>query len=403
MRKRALTILLSIALLSACNPDSYSPFQDSGNKVPDRAVVDGLGFEKVLILYLEGYNNLTVDINGNISEFSQGYIPKKSDKQAVVVYAHNAVGEWDWHTKTEPVIFRMYSHYDEVVRDTLYRFPADEVALRQETMTEALNFIRRKFPSSSYGMLFSSHATGWIPKDYPLNSEGSTPFSIGAEYDNSGSKKKEYNLDIEEFTQAIPMHLDYIVFDCCLMGGVETNYALRKCCDKIVASPTEVLSEGFDYYGLGERLLKEREVDLEGVCEDFYNKCVNRSATVALYDCSYMEELADRCQSIFEAHPNQVLSVKSSDVQSYNHYFDYHYDFRDIIAKMGASEQELSGLDETLSKLVLYKRATPKFFNVTIDPETYSGMSMYLPRNGWDELNGYYEQTEWNLKTGLLR
>ena len=297
----------------------------------------------------------------------------------------------------------MYTHYGEVIRDTLFRFPADEVALRPEVLRKSLNFIRKNFPSTSYGMLFSSHANGWIPKGYTLKSEDMSPFSLGAEYDNSTSINKEYNLDITEFAEAIPMHLDYIVFDCCLMGGVETNYVLRNCTDKIVASPTEVLSEGFDYLGLGERLLREGEADLIGVCEDYYSKCADSYATVALYDCSYMDELADKCKSIFGNHPNQVLEVKSSEVQSYNFSFDYHYDFRDIIAKMGASQEELADLDETMEKLVIYKKSTPRFINVTIDAERYSGMSMYLPRKGWNELNDYYMDTDWNKATGLLR
>lgn len=403
MKKVALAIVASLCLLSACTQDYFTPYPNSGEKSPERTVVEGIGYEKVLILYLEGYNNLSLDIMRNIDEFSKGYIPKKSDKQAVVVYAHNSVSKLDWHTKTEPVIYRMYTHYDEVVKDTLYRFPSEEAALNPETMRKALSFIKQKFPTSSYGMLFSSHASGWIPKEYTVNSEGS-PFSIGAEYDNSGPKTVEYNLNVEEFAAALPMHLDYIIFDCCLMGGVETNYSLRKCCDHIVAAPTEVLSEGFDYYGMGDRLLREGEPDLVGVCEDFYNKCAKDSyATVALYDCSYMDELTDKCKSIFDNHPNQVLDVKSSEVQSYNFSFNYHYDFRDIIAKMGASEEELDRLDECLEKVVIYKKATPKFFYVTINPETYSGMSMYLPRKGWDELNEYYLNTEWNKATGLLR
>ena len=402
MKKSTLAFILSIALLSACNPDSFSPFPNLGGEVPERGVEE-LEYEKLLILYLEGYNNLTFDIQKNISEFSQGYLPKKSDKQAVLVYSHNAVSKVDWHTKTEPVIYRMYTHYGEVIRDTLFRFPADEVALRPEVLRKSLNFIRKNFPSASYGMLFSSHASGWIPKAYTLKSEDMSPFSVGAEYDNSTSINKEYNLDITEFAEAIPMHLDYIVFDCCLMGGVETNYVLRNCTDKIVASPTEVLSEGFDYLGLGERLLREGEADLIGVCEDYYSKCADSYATVALYDCSYMDELADKCKSIFGNHPNQVLEVKSSEVQSYNFSFDYHYDFRDIIAKMGASQEELADLDETMEKLVIYKKSTPRFINVTIEAERYSGMSMYLPRKGWNELNDYYMDTDWNKATGLLR
>ena len=90
-------------------------------------------------------------------------------------------------------------------------------------------------------------------------------------------------------------------------------------------------------------------------------------------------------------------------MQSYNFPYIYHYDFRDIIAKMGASDEELAEIDAILSQLVLYKAATPTFITTTINPDTFSGISMYLPSSYWPTLNSLYRETSWNQDTHLLQ
>ena len=407
--KKWFRLLLVLATLSACTPERYSPFPDSGRFAGRREGLEGLGYEKVMIIYTEGYNNLTVDIEENLRQLDEGYIPGMNDKQALLVYAHNALGRVDYSSEVEPVVYRIYSHYDKIIRDTIRRYPSDELSVKPERVKDVLSFIKQEFSSQSYGLVFNSHASGWIPKGYDSSSDDVNPWSIspswiGSEFE--GSYTNDHNLDVDEFAQAIPMHLDYIVFDCCLMGGVETNYSLREKTNYIVAAPTEVISEGFDYYKMTEKLLKPHEsVDLKGVCVDFFEKFANGSyATVALYDCSKMDELAKACKKVFSNHPdNTVLNVNPRDVQDYNYSFSYHYDFRDILAKMGASTEELAEIDAILEELVIYKNATPYFINTAINPLTYSGMSMYLPTSSRDVLNSLYKETPWNKATGLLK
>lgn len=394
------------AALSGCIDPDFNPIEDRTHDTSRRGGVEGLGYEKVMILYLEGYNNLKGDLEGNLEQLEEGFIPAKNDKQAIVVYSHSSKTGADYTTPTQPVIYHLYERYGQTVRDTIKRYSADEIMLRTDMVKDVLSSIKTAFPSYSYGLLFSSHSAGWLPSGYIYGTGDISPMiapsSLGAQFYHSSSFY--YSLNVDEFAEAIPMHLDYIIFDCCLMGGVETNYDLKDKTDYIVAAPTEVLSYGFNYTTMASRLLEGDKADLKGVCEDFYKKLESSYLTVALYDCSAMDALASVCRKIFDAHTdNAVLGVKSSKVQSYNYSFNYHYDFRDIIEKMGASESELNELDEALEKVVLYKQATPWFINTRINPDTFSGMSMYLPRTDWPTLNSFYKKTEWNIATGLLK
>ena len=398
-------VILFLSLLASCTDDTLRPFPDGAHNSAKREGVEGLGYSRVMILYFEGYNNLSADLNDNIAQLCEGYLPEKNEDRAVLVYSHIARNRIDWSTPTEPVIFHMYKHYGQVVMDTLKRYPSDQISVKTSMAEDVLGFIKKEFPSPSYGLVFNSHASGWLPSGYNYGNGDATPSTspswMGAQYDRTSANA--YYMDVKDFADVLPMTLDYIIFDCCLMGGVETCYDLREKVKYIAAAPTEVISYGFDYRTMASRLLDCETIDVEGVCQDFYDKLSSSSyLTVGLYDCSVMDELAGVCQKIFANHPNASLDVERTEVQSYNYSFSYHYDFRDIIAKMGASADELKELDQVLEKLVLYKNATPTFIGTPINKDTFSGLSMYLPRNNWPTLNSLYKQTLWNQKTTLL-
>ena len=409
MKKKKLKYLFITAIcasLAGCTNPDYYPIEDGAKDTSRREGVEGLGYEKVLILYLEGYNNLKGDLEGNLEQLEEGFIPARNDKQAIVVYSHSSKTGSDYTTPTEPVIYHLYKHYGQTVRDTIKRYSAEQIMLRTDMVKDVLGTIKTAFPSYSYGLLFSSHASGWLPSGYKYGSGDISPMtapsSVGAQFWRTSSFY--YSLNADEFAEALPMHLEYIIFDCCLMGGVETNYDLKDKTDYIVAAPTEVMSYGFNYTTMASRLLQSDKADLKGVCDDFYDKLESSYLTVALYDCSAMDALASVCRKIFDAHPdNEVFEVQKAKVQSYNYSFNYHYDFRDIIEKMGASESELKALDGALEKVVLYKLATDTFIYTPINADTFSGMSMYLPQTDWPTLNSFYKKTSWDIATGLLK
>lgn len=405
MKFRWLVIFSAIILaLSSCHKD-LDPFEDSGSgKKADREGVSGLHFDKLMILYSEGYNNLQNSLDTNFDQLCEGYIPGKWDNNAIVVFSHASVNHSDWQTETSPVVFRIYKHYGEIVRDTVFTYPAETISVDTAFMKEVMNDIKDKYPSESYGLVYTSHGTGWIPKDYKKSDENSliAKKSVGAQYDGPYSSVSVHQLNIEDLKDALPYHLDYIVMDACLMGGVEVLYEWRDLCDYLVASPGEVLTDGFEYVNMSHRLLQGDKPDLAGLCEDYYlmNKD-NGDATIGLYDCSKVEALAEACVPVFEAHRDKILSLKTYQVQGFNYSYEYHFDFRDILVKIGATDEELAPVDAALADLVLYKNYTENFLGNRIN--TFSGLSMFLPTTKWPVLNERYKSTSWNQATGFVK
>ena len=399
-----LEMLCAVAIVSCTSVPE--PFPDSSDRLPyDREITPGLGYQKVMILYSEGYNDLVSNLALNINQFCQGDVPYFNERNVVLVYSHAAERRGDYTTETAPVLYRLYTHGDSVCKDTLATFDPKANTLTPGFMRSVMETIARTFPSRHYGLVISSHGNGWIPSDYSGENLDMSiaPSWIGAQYDGSYRNRKP--LDISQLRDAIPFRLDYIAFDACLMGGVEVAYELKDLCDYIVASPTEVISDGFNYTNMAFRLLGDGDPDLQGLCEDYFNMCANsaRSATIGLYDCSKMQDLADVSKRIFAAHRDEVMLVNTCDVQSYNYTFRYNYDFRDYVRALNASEEELQALDKVLAELVIYKNSTPYFISTPIDPDRFSGIGTYIPTSGRPTLNSCFRETAWSEATGLLQ
>ena len=405
--------------------------------------------DNVLIIYSAGQNSLASYLKEDIRDFCKGYLPAGNDPNILLSYQKIS----SKYTPAPSYLIRYYSYMGRLAADTLLRFPPDMKASSAGTLNEVLAYARDNFPSKGYGLLFSSHATGWLPKGYYSDPDhyddmygsstahvtagrtqaepgidGSVPYiqperdpsappvkSLGEDRIWGNGQALSYQMELSEFDDAIPMHLDYIFFDCCLMGGIEVAYELRDKCNMILFSPAEVIAEGFDYTKMGKRLLGKNGPDLKGVCSDYYEYYSThpkggqyRSATVTLVDCMRLEPVADACRTIFNNCRQGLADIVPDEVQQYYtgncHWF---YDLYDIAVKAGTDDTALAELQDAIDGCIIYKAHTDSFlldngYGSGFDIRTYSGFSMYLPCNGSPYLDDSYRRLEWNMATGLI-
>ncbi|MBQ8838687.1 MAG: hypothetical protein IJ005_05135 [Bacteroidales bacterium] len=390
---------------------------------------------KVMLLYSAGVNSLYSFLASDIRDLCSGWLPKtRRTDDVLLIYSH--IGTSGYANNTyEPTLTRVYTDNEGTVfKDTLVTYPEETVSSSAEQLNKVLTYVRDRFPAKSYGMIFSSHATGYLPSGYysgysesvfnaarrrqdvrpavPVpyivpEHDPSLPMVKSIGQDVSGSLS--YEMELSDFAAAIPMKLDYLLFDACLMGGIETAYELKEKCSRLGASQTEVLAEGFNYETLTTHLLYNRnEADPASVCEDYFRQYdiqngVYRSATISLIDCGRLEPLAELCRELFEKYRTGLDGITPSKVQRFyrssKHWF---YDLESIITEAGATEEDLLRLQTVLDDCVIYKGNTPSFmgaFNI----DTFSGFSMYLPCNGSTELDEFYRTLKWNEATGLVR
>ena len=397
-----------------------------------------LHFDRVMVLYSAGCNSLSENLESNISELKTGFVPDKNDRRALIVISHTA---GDFYTNTSAYIIRIYKGRSGVVADTLKTITAGKFLTQATVMRDALDYVKQNFKSDHYGLVFSSHATGWLPEGYfnnpnaqttggyvismqapqrlqalpedavpyyePQYEEGLPPVkSIGEEDSHYGESKISFEMSLTKFAENIPMHLDYLVFDACFMGCIECAYELKDVCDLMAFSPTEILAWGFQYKTLASHLL-ESKPDVYKACKDYFDKYDqrtggDRAATITLVDCTKLEPLATVCKELCDKYQASIKTVNPALVQPFfrgnKHWF---YDLEDVFVQAGITASEKDRLDNALDGCIVYKASTPKFLTIPIN--TYSGFSMYLPSNGNEYLDNFYKTLAWNKATGLVQ
>lgn len=429
----AATALFMIAAAGCCKNNLDEPIKEN---------------RKVLLFYECGFNNLGDYIKSNMESpnrgLPSGYIPEKGED---VLLVYSRIAE-NGHTPVNSYLRRIYkTSKGKVISDTLKVFGKETIAASPSTLSAVLTLVKEKFPAKGYGMVVSSHGSGWLPAGYyysPSRFENDHKGEVGTSrqgiaaqsvghprlpvpegdlpdtdpfYGMTRSIGQDYTKDsyyghemsVSEFVDAIPYHLDYILFDMCYTAGVEMAYALKDKADYLGLSPAEVLGDGmFNYTKITSFLLNRETPDLEGLFKDsfeMYDKQsgLYRSSTVNLVRTSGLDNLASVCARMINEYSDALADAPVDDIQGYyrqgRHYF---YDLVDIFEKCGASKADLEDLDKAVDGCVIYKNSTGQFLE-EFDIKAYSGFSMYLPCAGTPLLDLYYRKEVWNNATRLVK
>ena len=351
---------------------------------------------KTVLLYMVANNNLSYDAENSISRLQNGYIP--AEEGNLLVYKHCA--------GMDPVLLHIKKGEEgTVVADTAYRFPP-RVSATKSALTQALNVTQALFPADSYGLILWSHGTGWIP---PLASSS----SVAQEQRSGSCPERTFGLDgkveleIRDLAQAIPYKLSFMLMDACFMGGIETAYEVKDSVDYYIGSPAEILTESFPYHKIMQHIFKSTP-DYAAVCKEYYDyynakSGAERSATVALMDCSKLAEVAEVAKRVFDQYGESIASLDLSLLQPYfrGSSSKYFYDLKDLVDAI--ADASLSAeFAAALERAVPYKASTPYFIELPI--RSFCGVSTYVPGNPADtKLADYYKQYKWNQATGMIK
>lgn len=196
--------------------------------------------------------------------------------------------------RSETITLRTYDDFDAGDPDKVQQLFADAAELA---------------PAQRYGLIIGCHGKAWIPA-----SGGVLPYSLrSAAPDDDvwttapGAKTTRsfgdtgYELDITELAAALEaqrFRFDYLIFDDCFMANIETLYDLRHAVDYIVASPCEVMGDGFPYDRIVPHLFEGNGVlsGLEKACWEFWNLYENDWRSTIAYEQSGCISLAVTAQ-----------------------------------------------------------------------------------------------------------
>ena len=369
MMRYIFAVIFAVIMAVACSPvNKAAPeFEHKGKSV---------------LVYMVANNDLSSNATRNLEDMKKGFVPE--DDNLLVYY----------HTRgRSPILLRLYTaESGAVVQDTVYRFP-DRNSAEPESLTSTMNVVKTMFPADEYGLFLWSHGTGWLPQGHYSKSFGSDD---GVE------------MDIKDMVNAIPYKLSFVAFDACLMGCVEVAYQLKDSVDYVISSPTEILSYGFPYSKVFKHAFSYPADPVAIAREYFYYyngmSGNSRYGTISVVKTSELDELAAATKAVFDKYGDFIPTFDASKVQKYyrenKHWF---YDFDDFITQLAGST-DAAPVKEALKKAVPYKAATSYFFDLTINPDKYSGLGTYIPFSPADlELNEYYKTLEWNKAVGMVK
>lgn len=340
---------------------------------------------RTVLVYMVADNNLSSNAGGNIDQMIKG---AKSDD--FLKYG-NLVVYVDQAGTAKPLLLHIKQNDDgTIVKDTLEQYQ-ELNSLDPLVVNDIILETVSRFNTKSYGLILWSHGTAWLPQGYQ-----SMIRSFGVD--------KGQEMELPDLAKALPDGLfDFILFDACYMSSIEVAYALRNKADYIVASPTETIEWGFPY-GNFMKLLFQQNLNLQAVCQMFYDYYANNpdvtgnlvSAAIALLDLSQIDGLTAITREILQGKEETIEEMPLENIQAmdYRSYQPRHllYDFGDFI-KHVATEEQYDRFQTELDKFVPFKLTTPTIYYASgvMPVEHFSGLSVYIPRKNFVQLNNWYQ------------
>jgi hypothetical protein len=316
-----------------------------------------------------------------------------------------------------PRLFRITQSGEEMLLKTYEEGNSADAA----TLAGVIEETKSKLPAERFGLVLWSHGMGWLPYGHsPVRAaalrQGSTfPQTryICLDQDD-GMNTSPRVMEIDALAQALPDYAaEYIWFDACLMGSVETLYELRRKCRYFVASPTNVLAEaGYDASGIPySKVLpylfggKDELVKACGYYMEHYRSrkySILRSASITLVEAGQLDSLYRTVKTLLNGRLSSSENLDKSGIQVYHTDNEpaVFFDMGDIVKKAGSDNPAAyESFENQLSRTVLYKDVTEKIIDKpVIKSGQHSGLSMYIPHADWKNTNEYryyFEKMEW--------
>lgn len=365
---------------------------------------------KTVLIYMVANNNLSGNAISNLTSIKKGNIPEDDN---LIVFMHT--------TTQTPILLHVHKNeYGEIVQDTTYHFPTRNSA-SASTLNSVIKVVQTMYPATNYGLVLWSHGTGWLPNGYyDQPNTGTSALQTGGltqttaqispfqDYPNgidpyahlvkSFGYDDGVEMEITDLVKALPSKFEFVIFDACLMGGIETAYELKDSVDYVIASPTEILVEGFPYSNIIGHMFSS-PVNAKEIVNEYYNYYSTNNTSggcLAAIKTSELENVAVQASIIFDKYRNNIPSLDLTKIQRYfrgnKHWF---YDLGDFMKNLAPAEY--SDFKTALDKAIIHKATTKKFIDINIDPLKFSGLSVYIPLANPDvKLVEHYKKFKWN-------
>jgi hypothetical protein len=347
---------------------------------------------RTVLIYMAADNSLYNNAKTDIREILKSTIPMGNN---LLVYLDAP----SWSADSIPQLYLIQEGQLTSVKQYRQHNSASPEVLR-EVLEDAI----LSFQAESYGLVLWSHGTGWLPEKVFDSIKPQRMASYDFPLTKSFGKNEMREINIGDLATALPVKFEYIIFDACLMSGIEVLYQLRNKAEIIIASPTETLVDGFPYDKILPFLfdVMPRYVEVAQTYMNYYKgkTGILQSATIAVVDTKYLESFAATVKKLVEngdiAIISDIFNIQTYDMLNPSVF----YDLQDCLEYFVADGQHLTLIKQQLSKIVLYHDNTP-YFLLEYPIVKSCGISVYIS-SGNNELDEQYKQLDWYQDVHLI-
>lgn len=224
-------------------------------------------------------------------------------------------------------------------------------------------------PADHYGLVMWDHGSGPI---------------YGCCFD----ELSENSLSLQDMYAALAdadVHFDWIGFDCCLMGNLETAYALRKYADYMVGSEESESGIGWSYTNFLSAWAAEPSMETSELVKLIVDEMVEANkrlqtdyATLAAYDLRYaaplMESVCLYMNDVYSAYKKQGVSAFKGQRSQVLDFGEGEYDVADLASLVTTLPmQNSAAVLGAIQDMVIYNR--------TYQIDNTCGVTLWFPEN----------------------
>ena len=369
------------------------------------------------------------DLKNNVDSMCEGIVAKKglNNSRVMVFMSQN-------YKKSYLIDLQYDSNKKAVIRDTLKTY--DEATYTTaEGFAEILNEVKRRAEALNYSLIIGAHGCGWTYSrdwvNYPYMARPNAGFApkgntnhptatdnfSGIQYGPDPNKPvtrffgsvslEENALDVPTLAEGIKLSgtkMQYILFDACYMGNVETAYELKDVTNFLISSSSEIMGAGVPYKTVWN-YLNSSAPNYSGFVNGVVNFYKNDSyphCNMAAIDCRQMEKLASVMKEINSKYTLSssvpLDSIQSLDGFSPNLFYDMSVYVDSLVPSGSLKDKFNSQLKLTIKAAGhtdeaytwVYSNIPPKTFQV----KSYCGLSISDPSQHSVAIKGR-EKTGW--------
>lgn len=364
---------------------------------------------------------LTKALSNNIDSICAGITDKKglNNTRVLVFFSNNA---------NNSTLFDLtYNDVTKEVSKTPIKTYEGSAYNSANGFADLLNEVKQNAEALNYALIIGGHGCGWSCADdwinYPNQAKSfntqqtfDTSFSgiqFGADPNNPTTRffgsvdRKENSIDLSTLAEGIKqsgIKMQYILFDVCYMGNVETAYELKDVTNYFIATSSEIMANGIPYRSMWSYLngTTPNYSSLVNGIVNFYKNSNAPYCNMAAIDCRQLDALANVMKEINQKYTLDT-TIPLDSIQPLDGFSPHlSYDmavYVDSLKPSGYLKEQFSNqLKKTVKAAAhtdyAYTALKLMYPEVTIKIKNYCGLSISDPSQHPVAIRGK-EKTGW--------